>query len=128
MYGWSSTTILITRAVVSVLAYGLAHLVARVRKEILGLGELRLVGLQLKLTAIRRDDAARRQHGWPGDEARLYPAAHADTGISSFIAHIADRRESGLEHRPGIRHALHRTIRVRVAQRGRNNYLRRGAD
>jgi hypothetical protein len=106
------------RAEVRVLPNGLLHLVARVREEILGLAEPRLIRLELKLPAVRGDDPSGGNHRRSGDQAGLDPGAHARARIVPFVADIAHAREAGFEHRPCVRDTLHRPVAVWIAQRG----------
>ncbi len=105
-------------AEVDVLAHRLEHLVTGVGEEVFRFREARLVGLQVELAAIRRDDPPGREHRGSGDHSLLDRTAHLDAGEVALVADVAHRGEAGFEHGPGVDDALDGAIGVGVPQGG----------
>jgi hypothetical protein len=85
-------------------------------KKVLGLRQLRPIRLQMKLPAVRGDDASGRDHRRSVNIAALDGGANAHTRVPAFVADVADSREAVLEHRTCVDHALNGTIGVRIAE------------
>ena len=101
-------------SVVDILADGLEHLVAGIGEEIFRLAEFAPARLQLKLPAVRSDDAPGVEHGGPGHDALFDGLAQCRVSVVAGVAHVAHRGESGRQHIAGIGHALDGALRVRM--------------
>src|SRR4026208_2609740 len=100
----------------NVLAYGFEHLIARVSDKVFRLGQVLLIRLEQKLSAVRGDNSSGVEERRTWDHALSDGSAHAGAGVIPLVAHVADRGEAGLEHCTGIDHTLDGPERVGIVE------------
>ena len=103
------------RAVVNVFADGLEHFVVRVGERVFRRRQIAFFRLQMKLPAVRRDDAPGIHHGRTRHQAALDGFAQRRVGIVAGVADVAHRREARRQHVARIRNALDGAVRSRIA-------------